>query len=343
MYAAKVRGIYATALTNLLLKSGQFRIVQPSEEIRERFQLPDSPEPPDIEVRDLEDGQGVVASGEEGAVDAFSALLREELFDLIARPQTPDPRPQTPGPRLPSSVQSLESGVRRLASIRKVVAFEFPGASKARLDELRGEVVPTIRGHHQRKAGGSGTVVELAETLIRRRLDPGFEISNLKFQRGVFPKVGQELWVEHVKLDGLVIHLGKGKVVRTDPKVREIALRREIKPGGTYDGLDVEKEAGDYAVTTFREGAWSYRTSYYTSDRRLKGEYWNINTPIEIYPEKIRYVDLEIDVVRLPDGAARIIDEEKLWQAVEKGLIPEKLARRARTIAEELREGMKPF
>ncbi|MFN3476560.1 MAG: DUF402 domain-containing protein [Candidatus Methylomirabilales bacterium] len=303
-----MRGIYATALTNLLLKSGQFRIVEPSEEIRERFQLPDSPGPPDIEVRDLEDGQGVVASGEERAVDAFSALLRKELFDLIARP-------------------SSKVGGRGSTTSCKAVAFEFPGASKARLDELRGEVVPTIRGHHQRKAGGSGTVVELAEMLMRRRLDPG-----------VLPKVGQELWIEHVKLDGSVIPLGKGKVIRTDPKAREIALRREIKAGGTYDGLDIEKEAGDYAITTFREGAWSYRTSYYTRDRRLKGEYWNINTPMEIYPEKIRYVDLEIDVVKLPDGAVRIIDEEKLWQAVEKGLITEKLAQRARRIAEELRD-----
>lgn len=324
MYAAKVRGIYATALTNLLLKSGQFRIVEPSEEIRERFQLPNSPAPPDIEVRDLEDGQGVVASGEEGAVEAFSALLRKELFDLIARP-------------------SSKVGGQGSTTPRKAVAFEFPGASKARLDELRGEVVPTIRGHHQRKAGGSGMVVELAETLMRRKLYQASEVSRWKFQGGVLPKVGQELWIEHVKLEGSVIPLGKGKVIRTDPKVREIALRREIKAGGTYNGLEVEKEAGDYAITTFREGAWFYRTSYYTRDRRLKGEYWNINTPMEIYPEKIRYVDLEIDVVKLPDGAVRIIDEEKLWQAVEKGLITEKLAQRARTIAEELREGMKPF
>ena len=78
-------------------------------------------------------------------------------------------------------------------------------------------------------------------------------------------------------------------MIRTDSKAREIALRREIKPGGTYDGLDVEKEAGDYAITLFQEGAWSSRTSYYGSGGRLKGEYWNINTPIEIYPEKIHY------------------------------------------------------
>jgi len=44
---AKVRGIYTTALTKLLLENG-FEIVQPSQAIKSRFGIPDNNEPPDI-------------------------------------------------------------------------------------------------------------------------------------------------------------------------------------------------------------------------------------------------------------------------------------------------------
>ena len=65
----------------------------------------------------------------------------------------------------------------------------------------------------------------------------------------------------------------------------------------------------------------------------------SLNTPVELYPYGIRYVDLEVDVCILPDGAARITDEDKLWKAVENGLITEKLANfiteKARKIIDE--------
>jgi hypothetical protein len=47
---AKVRGIYTTALTKLLLENN-FQIVQPSQAIKARFGIPDNNEPPDIKLR----------------------------------------------------------------------------------------------------------------------------------------------------------------------------------------------------------------------------------------------------------------------------------------------------
>jgi len=76
--------------------------------------------------------------------------------------------------------------------------------------------------------------------------------------------------------------------------------------------------------------------SYFDRQGNLKGEFYNINTPIEFYPDGIRYVDLEVDVVRWPDGRVKLTDEADLERAVERGFIREELADRALKIAREL-------
>lgn len=63
-----------------------------------------------------------------------------------------------------------------------------------------------------------------------------------------------------------------------------------------------------------------------------------MNTPIELYPYGIRYVDLEIDVCEWPDGKVEIVDEEKFEDAIREGLITQKLIEKAR---EKLQEAMK--
>ena len=55
----------------------------------------------------------------------------------------------------------------------------------------------------------------------------------------------------------------------------------------------------------------------------------------------MRYLDLEVDVVRRPDGGVELVDEEELRRKVEEGLIPEALALRALEEARSLAEGLK--
>ncbi len=202
------------------------------------------------------------------------------------------------------------------------------------MDELRGEVIPTPSGHHKAKASGGEADIDGLEKMEG-------ELSRSAEEEPVggpleFPSRGAELVVEHVKLDGSVQILGRGLVTAAVAPQGIVQLERKIKTEGMYDGLGVAKEPGDRASTEFGEGRSWYKTSYYSPSSELKGEYYNINTPIEIYPGRIRYIDLEIDVVRLPGGELTLIDEDKLEQAMREGLITEELAQSARKVARAL-------
>ncbi len=62
----KIRGIYTTALTRLCVDHN-LAIVLPSKQAKERFRdykKIDSPEPVSVEIRDLEDQQGILLRGE---------------------------------------------------------------------------------------------------------------------------------------------------------------------------------------------------------------------------------------------------------------------------------------
>jgi predicted RNA-binding protein associated with RNAse of E/G family len=62
----------------------------------------------------------------------------------------------------------------------------------------------------------------------------------------------------------------------------------------------------------------------------------NVNTGVEVYPSsgsnpsRIRYVDLEIDVVSPAQGETRIIDQHLLKRGVQRGFITKEMADIAR-------------
>jgi protein associated with RNAse G/E len=60
------------------------------------------------------------------------------------------------------------------------------------------------------------------------------------------------------------------------------------------------------------------------------GRYVNINTPVEFYPDRIRYIDLEVDVAVWPDGSVQCLDQEELDTLHEAGLMSSRLLLRAR-------------
>jgi Ribonuclease G/E len=214
--------------------------------------------------------------------------------------------------------------------------FEFPGGAKAHLDRIRHEVTPTLFGHHKCKAYSTHRTMSRVEARLLAVLDHApSELPSTDPILGS-PVAGQLFFIEHIKADAEPIMMRRGRVMVADPQTKTVQIRREIGGRGIYDGLGSAREPGDYALTELREGSWEYRTFYYSADGRLKGIYANINTPIEIYSDRARYVDLEIDVARAAGGTVRLIDETELEAILAAGFVSEQLTARAREVAGHL-------
>lgn len=213
-------------------------------------------------------------------------------------------------------------------------------AGRACYDEARAEELATVPGHHRLKATSNAAAagVDIAESLVE---DPDptetvpFDVVAHRFG----PTEGDRVEILHGKPDGRFPSLGRGEVVEADPEEGEIVLERRITSSGTYDALGTEREEGDVARTRFEEGAWAYPTVYESSDGESKGKYVNVCTPLEIFPEEVRYVDLHVDVVEV-DGETSVVDEDELDAAVERGDIDEGLAEEARAVADRVAEGL---
>ncbi len=313
--AIKIRGIYTTALTSFFLEKG-LAIASPSAETAERFKSVKGAvfqEPPEADIRDLEGKQGVLIQGSREACEHVAGLIKESFLDPIFR--------------VPSDSESPG------------IEIEFPYLTKSALDEERNRIIPTVYNHHRLRIIASEYVDLMERKELTARPEKRKPISESLERRLIWDgyRPGKEIGLEHVKLDGRILSLSEGEIVHADYKKKMLVLRRtKFKGGSKYDGLDIPKEGGDYAITEVREGAWFYRHTYLRKNGNLIGLYYNVNTPVEFYPEEIRYVDLEIDVVAWPEGKVELKDEAILERQFESGRLTEKLKERAIQSAHDL-------
>ncbi len=240
--------------------------------------------------------------------------------------------------------------------------IEFPAEVKIFLDRLRAKIKPTIDRHHFYKSAGYSSLVELAELVIEERpCDSDYLVSKIdKVISRRMPRVHDELEIEHVKLDGRAIILSHGRVVEASSggllvkRLFRHANRKLRICDDFEDVLPSHNHDGDYALTRVIPGANILCTEYYTNNDELKGTYVNINTGVEVYPgniqnpARVRYVDLEVDVIWLPDrGIAKIVDQHLLNRAVERGYITEeasyKAIKTAESILSEISTGRFPY
>lgn len=314
--ALKIRGIYTTALTKFFVDKGA-TIVSPSLAILIRFGDGTGIEPhrpSDLTIDDLENQQGILLQGYLEPLDHILKLIREAFMDAICRKRVSD----------------VHHGLAEV---------EFPYLAKSQLDELRSCVVPTLFHHHRLRIIASD-VVDLTEAKQLAYHPEKREVLSQDMEKTLIwdtYRVGKELGIDHVKLDGRIISLSEGEILHMDKEQGKLTLRRaKFKGRFRYDGLNIPKEEGDYAISTVKQGDWFYEHSYFRRGGQPIGTYYNINTLVEFYPDKIRYVDLEIDVVRWPDGKAQIIDEEGLRRHWEAGFLSKTLKERAVQTAREL-------
>ncbi|MFC4439411.1 MULTISPECIES: DUF402 domain-containing protein [Natrialbaceae] len=268
------------------------------------------------------------------AADAGLEAMRTALEDAVDRVReledalgdAPD-EPDQPG---------------RLAAPERTVWLWFGRESRSALDDRRREVEWTMPGHHRTKAAdrAASAAVDFAEAVCGSAGNGfGGEFPFDAVSRQFGPLEGDRLEIGHGKPDGRLVSLGYGDVIEWDPE-GTITLERSMRGGGTYDALGVPKESGDVAVTKFREGRWWYPTTYKDADGSAKGTYVNVCTPLELFPDEIRYVDLYVDVIRTPDGTVEIVDREELEAAVADGLVSPPLAEKATVVAEAVERAL---
>jgi predicted RNA-binding protein associated with RNAse of E/G family len=228
--------------------------------------------------------------------------------------------------------------------------IEFPAEVKTALDKIREEIRPTLGRHHFYMSAGYVPLVEFAEMVIEDRPNERAYFAS-KLEKVVsrdMPRVDDAINIEHVKLDGRNIILARGRVVETNPsglsirrQFRHTNRKLKIAPDNN-NNVDVIRDEGDYAITHVIPGALTLVTKYYSCEDQLKGTYVNINTGVELYPSngnspsRIRYVDLEIDVVNPAKDKARVIDQHLLKRAVQRGFITQEMADQAREKAEAI-------
>ncbi len=213
--------------------------------------------------------------------------------------------------------------------------------AKERLDEIRNQVVPTITGHHSLKSTHDQSLSELVdytEYLIQKQVftreHASHSIRDYILEKNKETRIG----ITHIKPTGEKLHLTPGTVheIKIGKKGATLIVKRTMRSKGVYDGLNMEKKPGDIDYMFIKTGEWWISHNYYRGEEWL-GTYVNINTPPEILPREIKYHDLAIDIV-ITRTKTQIIDEEELEQLLEQGVIPEKLARKARETARKIRE-----
>ena len=267
------------------------------------------------------DGWGLVWS--DAATEADMGALKTALERATERAET-----------LEAVLDGAVAQPRRLAAPAATTWVWFGREARFALDTDRRAVTATMPGHHRVKAGSdeASRAVDFVEALGSHDGDD-FDFGAVTDTFG--PAVGDSVRLDHGKPDGRRIVLGRAEVTGRDAD-GTLTLRREMTAGGSYDALGVARAAGDVAITKVREGRWWYPTVYRDADGDRKGTYVNVCTPVECFPDAVRYVDLHVDVVKGPDGEVRRVDDDELDAAVDAGQVSETLAAQARSVATSL-------
>ncbi len=241
----------------------------------------------------------------------------------------------------------------------------FTKESHAFLDGIRGGVTHTMKNHHYWKVissriGNAEFLIDLVEFAMKQGknnvVDQAFNnvFANFAHEHLPFPKQGNLINIMHYKPNGDVFKLKPGKIVNafyskgsifdSNDSCITLTLKREFTPQpwhkSFYDGFDgLEINPGDYSTCHAKENFPILTNKYFRSDDTFLGCYYNISTPVQIFPGEVQYLDLEIDVVENEKGERKIIDQDKLAHVLEHKYISRTLGQKAMELAEYVLQG----
>ena len=229
-----------------------------------------------------------------------------------------------------------KEGAPRLIKEGEEVAYvRFTVQCKLKADEIRNTIVPTVIGHHYLKSNiEDPELVDFSEFLMMRGFDR-LKVSEelLTYLKGkIRPQTGHQVKIIHYTLDNKAIYLTPGTISRIDNGI--YTIRRVFRNYGMHDGLNIEKKPGDYALTYLAEGSWWLVHEYHRENGEYLGMYCNVNTPIEIWGNRIYYIDLAVDVVKDVKGDIKVLDVDELDEARNEDIVSEKLYKKALELAE---------
>eukprot|EP00697_Spironema_sp_BW2_P014493 gnl/Spiro4/4938_TR2462_c0_g1_i1.p1 gnl/Spiro4/4938_TR2462_c0_g1~~gnl/Spiro4/4938_TR2462_c0_g1_i1.p1 ORF type:complete len:524 (+),score=148.73 gnl/Spiro4/4938_TR2462_c0_g1_i1:264-1835(+) len=256
-----------------------------------------------------------------GAVDCLRRLCvhSDALADLAAHLSAATTAADLDA--IAQKVKFLEEDNSRLAKLPEGCVVYIPNGAPAKmhvyftltcwlaLDRIRAAAWPTEDNHHR---------IQVAD------LSPRFDELMVPFAL-----------VHHKLTRAEPINLAPGQLVAIlDSGV--FLVRREIRGTGTYDGLDVPKENGDYDIVSLKNNSWLLFHRYFNADGKLKGVYVNLSLPVVVRPAGAEWVDLELDVIAWPDGFAQPIDQNLLAHHCASSSISPAVAERIRGLASRL-------
>jgi len=215
------------------------------------------------------------------------------------------------------------------------------GQAKAHCDTLRAQLLPTLPGHHKYKAQGDvyGATVdalekELPPDVLQARTMPLGVLASINAMQ---QPIQDNLRLLVRDLQGTLHSQDSAARVDYDLQAGWLEVRRPLRHKDAYPAdLRLKKQPGDYAITRFREGEWSYTTNIYSEQRVWKAAYANLTTPVAIFADQVSMVDLSVSVMRSPQHAPEIRGLRALQRAQEQGVVTSALVRKIEDEAEAL-------
>jgi Ribonuclease G/E len=221
-------------------------------------------------------------------------------------------------PELKKKFKEVENSLKTSEPLKIVYVGEYMSIleltyrSKMYLDEVRSTVASTTPYHHMlRTLNRDENIVDLLD-IIAGEIGSKKLLSWLRQWMANKILERKEVILHHKRVfkKNVIIGRMQPREVASTPELL-VKLRRTIKSKGVYDGLNISKDPGDYSLSIVREGEWHIRHEYFAKSGISKGTYFNINTPPEILPNgTIRYVDLEVDLVKTAGSGCKLIDSD---------------------------------
>lgn len=234
--------------------------------------------------------------------------------------------------RLIQEAQELRKDVEAATTVGYLHGGEMtmqvflPAQAQMACDSLRAEILPTLPGHHKYKAKGDvyGAIVdalekELPADVLRTRTATLSVLSSLDAMQAPFRET---LSVQSRQLDGSLRNEGEGERLNYDLSAGWVEMRQELRNKDSYpDGLQLDKQPGDYTIIRFQEGSWSYVRRFYGRDGTWKGDVARVTTPVALFSDQVRLVNLLVTVTYSPQQEPQVTGLEELQALQQRGVV----------------------